>query len=66
MPKGYRDHLKIIASVDRGTSIGRTSVVLSMPEQDDAVQKRKAKKIPVGKQAEHRSQIRQAQEDTEA
>ncbi len=51
MPKGYRDHLKIVGSIDTGRSIGRTSVVLSQPEQDDAVQKRKAKKVPVGEEA---------------
>lgn len=50
MPKGYRDHLRIVASTDNGRSIGRTSVILNKVN-DDAVQKRKAKEIPVGEEA---------------
>lgn len=41
MPKGFRDHLKIIGSTDTGLQIGRTSVSLSFYETDKSAENKK-------------------------
>lgn len=62
MPKGFRNHLSIIGSTDTGRQIGRTSVILSAPDEvgKDAVQKHKAKKVPLLEASETREEVGEA------